>query len=202
MSWRNEKRFLRLLQRLRLRLLLRDGKRHRCGGQFDWHRQVDVRRWKWSFFHGRSGGGGRSLCKSTCNWRGGMGCGAELAIDSDGSGTSDYEDLVARRDPNSGPGPAGGGRIRPLHGCTAGRAQGEESGGAIKINFEAPPATFVISPNFAVRQIWISALSTSFKLDWSAASDAFLLEKTGENLKALISRLVNQQLGQELVALS
>ena len=78
----------------------------------------------------------------------------------------------------------------------------EESGGAIKINFEAPPATFVISPNFAVRQIWISALSTSFKLDWSAASNAFRLERTGENLKALVSRLVNQQLGQELVALS
>jgi len=78
----------------------------------------------------------------------------------------------------------------------------EESGGAIKINFEEPPATFVISPNFAVRQIWISALSTSFKLDWSAAKNAFVLQKSGEGLKTLIARLVNQQLGEELVILT
>ena len=78
----------------------------------------------------------------------------------------------------------------------------EESGGAIKINFEEPAATFVVSPNFAVRQIWISALATSFKLDWSPAKSAFVLPKTGENLKNLTARLINQQLGQELVALN
>jgi len=80
-SWRNEKRFLRLLQRLRLRLLPGMGNDIGAAGSLT-ARQVDVRRWKWSFFHGRSGGGGRSLCKSTCNWRGGMGCGAELALES------------------------------------------------------------------------------------------------------------------------
>jgi iron donor protein CyaY len=78
----------------------------------------------------------------------------------------------------------------------------EESGGAIKIDFEDPPATFVVSPNFAVRQIWISALATSFKLEWSATESAFVLPKTGERLKTLVARLINQQLGQELVALS
>ena len=78
----------------------------------------------------------------------------------------------------------------------------EESGGALKIAFEQPPATFVISPNFPVRQIWISALSTSFKLDWSASANDFVLEKTGENLKALVSRLINQQLGEEAVQLT
>jgi iron donor protein CyaY len=78
----------------------------------------------------------------------------------------------------------------------------EESGGAIKVTFDDPPATFVISPNFAVRQIWISALATSFKLDWSAEQRAFVLAKTGESLKTLTARLINQQLGQELVALS
>lgn len=78
----------------------------------------------------------------------------------------------------------------------------EESGGAIKIDFEDPPATFVVSPNFAVRQIWISALATSFKLDWSETSASFVFAKTGENLKTLTSRLINQQLGEELIALS
>jgi CyaY protein len=80
--------------------------------------------------------------------------------------------------------------------------EAEESGGAIKINFEDPPATFVVSPNFAVKQIWISALATSFKLDWSAEQSAFVLLKTGEALKTLTARLINQQLGEELVALT
>src|SRR4051812_14255660 len=43
----------------------------------------------------------------------------------------------------------------------------EEQSGALHISFDEPPGRFVISPNSAVRQIWISALSTSFKLDWA-----------------------------------
>ncbi len=61
---------------------------------------------------------------------------------------------------------------------------------------------FVISPNAPVRQIWISALATSFKLDWSDAEQNFVLSKTGERLKVLVARLINQQLGEELVTLA
>jgi iron donor protein CyaY len=78
----------------------------------------------------------------------------------------------------------------------------EENAGALKIGFEEPPGTFVISPNAPVKQIWISALSTSFKLDWSEAAGDFVLAKTGEKMKALLSRLINQQLGQEAVTLT
>ena len=78
----------------------------------------------------------------------------------------------------------------------------EENAGALKVSFEEPPGTFVISPNSAVKQIWISALSTSFKLDWSDAGADFVLAKTGENMKALLTRLINQQLGGEAVRLS
>jgi CyaY protein len=46
-----------------------------------------------------------------------------------------------------------------------------------------------------VREIWISALSTSFKLGWSEAANAFVLGKTGENLNAVMARVVSQQLG-------
>ena len=60
---------------------------------------------------------------------------------------------------------------------------------------------FVISPNAPVRQIWISALATSFKLDWSDKEQGFVLTKTGEGLKALTARLINQQLGEEAVNL-
>lgn len=78
----------------------------------------------------------------------------------------------------------------------------EENAGALKIGFEEPPGTFVISPNAPVKQIWISALSTSFKLDWSDAAGDFVLAKTGEKMKGLLSRLINQQLGQEAVTLT
>jgi CyaY protein len=78
----------------------------------------------------------------------------------------------------------------------------EESGGALKVGFPDPPATFVISPNSAVRQIWISALSTSFKLDWSDAVNDFVLQKTSEHLKPLVARLINEQLGETAVILN
>jgi iron donor protein CyaY len=76
----------------------------------------------------------------------------------------------------------------------------EDQAGALHISFE-DGGRFVISPNAPVRQIWISALATSFKLDWSESDQEFVLQKTGERLKALVSRLVNQQLGEEAIKL-
>src|SRR5947199_6638185 len=77
----------------------------------------------------------------------------------------------------------------------------EDQSGALHISFE-DGSKFVISPNAPVRQIWISALATSFKLDWSDAEQNFMLSKTGEKLKVLVARLINQQLGEELVTLA
>ena len=77
----------------------------------------------------------------------------------------------------------------------------EDASGALHISFDDPPARFIISPNSAVKQIWISAQSTSFKLDWSEAQKDFVLSKTGEPLKALVARLVNEQLGDLSVTL-
>src|SRR6185369_3657785 len=75
----------------------------------------------------------------------------------------------------------------------------EEQGGVLNVVFEEPPGKFVITPNAPVRQIWISALSTSFKLDWRG--EGFVLEKTGEGLKPLVQRLVNEHLGDGSVEL-
>ncbi len=52
---------------------------------------------------------------------------------------------------------------------------------------------FVISPNAPVRQIWVSALSRSFKLSWTGS--AFALDE--EPLDALIGRLARQQLAAD-----
>jgi iron donor protein CyaY len=76
----------------------------------------------------------------------------------------------------------------------------EDQAGALQISFE-DGTRFVISPNAPVKQIWISALSTSFKLDWSEERKDFVLQKTGEGLKPLTARLINQQLGEEAVSL-
>jgi len=77
----------------------------------------------------------------------------------------------------------------------------EDNAGALHISFEDPPGKFVISPNAPAKQIWISALSTSFKLDWDAKANDFVLAKTGESLKKLVGRLVNEQFGEQAITL-
>jgi iron donor protein CyaY len=75
----------------------------------------------------------------------------------------------------------------------------EGESGKLEVIFEEPePAKFVISPNTPIREIWISALSTSFKLGWSESRGAFVLEKTGEDIFAVMSRVVSQQLGTQV----
>lgn len=78
----------------------------------------------------------------------------------------------------------------------------EEQSGALNVVFEEPPGKFVITPNAPVRQIWISALATSFKLDWSEERGDFLYPKDSLTLKPLVARLINQYLGCESVVLA
>ena len=72
----------------------------------------------------------------------------------------------------------------------------EGGSGKLELQFEdADETRFVISPNTPVRQIWISALTTSFKLGWSDSAQTFVLDKTGETLNQVMSRILTQQLG-------
>jgi iron donor protein CyaY len=72
----------------------------------------------------------------------------------------------------------------------------EGGSGKLEIEFDDEDETrFVISPNAPVRQIWISALTTSFKLGWSDAAQAFVLDKTGETLNQVMSRILTEKLG-------
>jgi iron donor protein CyaY len=75
----------------------------------------------------------------------------------------------------------------------------EGGSGKLEIEFEDEDETrFVISPNAPVRQIWISALTTSFKLGWSEAAQAFVLDKTGETLNQTMSRILTEKLGEAI----
>jgi CyaY protein len=67
----------------------------------------------------------------------------------------------------------------------------ELQNGVLQIVFEEPsPAKFVVSPNAPVRQIWVSAMSRSYKLTWQPESSTFVLD--GESLEALLVRLAHQ----------
>lgn len=70
--------------------------------------------------------------------------------------------------------------------------------GALSIEFEEPKARFVVSPNSPVRQIWVSAHSKSYKLDWNGDKSAFVLTENGQTLEELISSAIALQMGEEI----
>jgi len=70
--------------------------------------------------------------------------------------------------------------------------------GALAVEFDTPPAKFVVSPNSPVSQIWVSAHSKSFKLDWNAERGTFVLGGTGQTLNDLMGDAVGQQLGEKV----
>jgi len=66
--------------------------------------------------------------------------------------------------------------------------------GALAVEFEDPPAKFIVSPNSPVKQIWVSAHSRSFKFDWDPARSAFVL--AGQTLAEMMSDAVTKQMGE------
>jgi len=64
----------------------------------------------------------------------------------------------------------------------------EEQNGVLNILFEDPPGS-CDSPNTPPRQVWISALSTSFKLDWSETAKSFVLPKDRRNAGPGVDRV-------------
>lgn len=77
----------------------------------------------------------------------------------------------------------------------------EDNNGVMNVIFENGSSKFVVTPNTPVRQVWISAQATSFKLEWNEAAAAFVLPKTGEALKPLMQRLLREHLGDPSITL-
>ena len=77
----------------------------------------------------------------------------------------------------------------------------EDNNGVMNIIFENGTAKFVVTPNTPVRQIWISAQATSFKLEFSEATGSFALPRTGEDLKTLTQRLLREHLNDPSITL-
>jgi CyaY protein len=69
----------------------------------------------------------------------------------------------------------------------------ELQNGVLQLIFEDHgPAKFVVSPNAPVRQVWVSAMSRSYKLSWDGDASTFVLD--GEPLGDLLGRLAREQL--------
>jgi iron donor protein CyaY len=78
----------------------------------------------------------------------------------------------------------------------------EVQGGVLSVTFEeGEPGRFIVSPNSSVRQLWVSARVASYKFDWSAAASGFVLVGTGEPIKQVMTRLAQEQLGDNSVRL-
>jgi CyaY protein len=76
----------------------------------------------------------------------------------------------------------------------SGEFETDEQNGVLQVLFEEPAAKFVFTPNAPVQQIWISALISSYKLDWSPETEDFQLPATKEGLIPLVDRLIDIQL--------
>ncbi len=80
--------------------------------------------------------------------------------------------------------------------------EAEEKNGVLNVLFEDDSAKFVFTPNTPVRQVWISAQSTSFKLEWNETQRAFVLAKTGEDLRRLTERLLQEHMNNDSISLT
>lgn len=78
----------------------------------------------------------------------------------------------------------------------------EDNNGVMNILFEDGSSKFVVTPNTPVRQIWISAQATSYKLEWSETQRTFVLPKTGEQLLPLTERLLREHLRDPSISLA
>jgi iron donor protein CyaY len=78
----------------------------------------------------------------------------------------------------------------------------DDNNGVMNIIFGNGSSKFVVTPNAPVRQVWISAQATSYKLEWSEVARGFVLAKTGETLIPLTERLLREHLQDDSIALS
>ena len=70
--------------------------------------------------------------------------------------------------------------------------------GALTVEFEDPPEKFVISPQSATSQVWVSARVKSYKLDWVDERKSFVLPASGQTLKELLADLLEQRIGEAI----
>ena len=86
-------------------------------------------------------------------------------------------------------------------GDSSGTFEFEDNNGVMNIIFDDGSPKFVVTPNTPIRQVWISAQATSYKLDFNEETRDFTLPKTGEALKPLTERLLREHLRDASIVL-
>ena len=86
-------------------------------------------------------------------------------------------------------------------GDDSGTFEFEDNSGVMNIIFEDGSPKFVVTPNTPIRQVWISAKATSYKLEFGENSRDFTLPRTGEALKELTERLLREHLNDASIVL-
>lgn len=72
-------------------------------------------------------------------------------------------------------------------------------GETITVEFPSSSTKFVISPNAAVKQIWVSANARSYKCEWNDEVKAFVFPDTGKRLEQLVAERISEQLKAEII---
>src|SRR5262249_4183518 len=65
------------------------------------------------------------------------------------------------------------------------------------VNIAKPKTQWVISTNSGARQIWIAALTKSWKLD-EDGKGGFVLKETGQSLKQVVAYCLDQHFGKKI----
>ena len=65
------------------------------------------------------------------------------------------------------------------------------------VTIAKPKATWIISTNSGAKQIWIAALTKSWKLD-EDKKGGFVLKETGQNLNQVVSHCLTQHFGKKI----
>jgi frataxin-like iron-binding protein CyaY len=70
--------------------------------------------------------------------------------------------------------------------------------GALAVQCGKPRAKFVISPNAATRQLWVSARPKRYKLDWDVVENTFVLDETGQTLREIVEQVIGHHLREDV----
>jgi CyaY protein len=85
--------------------------------------------------------------------------------------------------------------ITSLDAITSDEIEAELASDILTVEF-SDGTRYVLNSHRAARQIWLSAERSAWHFDFSAAQQAWIASKTGDELWTTLERLVSQKLGE------
>ena len=82
--------------------------------------------------------------------------------------------------------------------CESHAFDADFNSGTLVVEFEDTNTKFVVSPNTPVRQVWVSAQMKSYKLDWDATREAFVLAESRQTLAELVGAAITSEIHESV----